>query len=101
MKQASRSEKWVFRLYVAGMTPAAKRALANIQAICEKHLKGLCSIEVTDLLEQPALAEARQIFAVPTLVREFPAPLRKVIGDLGNSQKVLEGLDLAPEPVLH
>jgi circadian clock protein KaiB len=92
----SPAEKWILCLYVAGMTPAAKRALSNIQAICDEHLEGNCSIEVTDLLEKPALAEDRQIFAVPTLVREFPLPLRKIIGDLGNSGKVLEGLDLEP-----
>lgn len=88
------SEQWQLRLYVAGMTPAAKRAVANINEICEKHLAGQYSLEVVDLLEKPALAEGDQILAVPTLVRELPYPLRKVIGDLSDTEKVLVGLDL-------
>ncbi len=92
------SEKWELRLYVAGMTPAAERAIANIKNICEAHLAGQYTLEVVDLFEQPALAEGDQILAVPTLVRELPSPLRKVIGDLSNTEKVLVGLDLrSPE----
>jgi circadian clock protein KaiB len=87
-------EKWVLRLYVAGMTPTATRALANIKAICMEHLQGRYSIEVIDLLKSPALAEGDQIFAVPTLVRQLPTPLRKIIGDLSHTEKVLVGLDV-------
>lgn len=87
-------EKWVLRLYIAGMTPTAERALANLKAICEEHLEGRYSLEVTNLLESPALAEGDQIFAVPTLVRRLPPPLRKIIGDLSNTEKVVIGLDI-------
>jgi circadian clock protein KaiB len=76
------------------MTPAAQRALDNITAICDRHLKGTHSLRVIDLLERPGLAEEHQIFAAPTLVREQPLPVRKIIGDLSNSAKVLSGLGL-------
>ena len=89
-------ETWDLRLYVAGMTPTAKRALANIEEICHEHLEGKYVIKVIDLLEQPALAEGEQIVAVPTLVRGLPTPLRKLIGDLSDTQKVLVGLDIRP-----
>jgi circadian clock protein KaiB len=87
-------EVWILYLYVAGMTPASIRAKANILSICEKHLAGRYSLEVIDLAEQPDLAEIRQIVAVPTLVRKLPPPLRKIIGDLSNSEKVVSGLDI-------
>jgi circadian clock protein KaiB len=89
-------EPWVLLLYVVGLTPVAARAMANITAICEEYLQGHYSIETIDLLLQPARAESDQIFAVPTLVRRQPGPLRKVIGDLSNHQKVLLGMDLRP-----
>jgi circadian clock protein KaiB len=92
-------QEWVLCLYVAGMTPAAKRAKANILAICEEHLAGNYSLEVIDLFERPDLAEGRQIVAVPTLVRKLPPPLRKIIGDLSNLEKVVWGLDILPKPV--
>lgn len=88
------SDTWELRLYVAGMTPTAKRAVANINAICTEHLAGAYELEIIDLVEQPALAEGDQILAVPTLVRKLPEPLRKIIGDLSNTEKVLVGLDL-------
>lgn len=95
---ANEAEKrWILRLYVAGRTPAAERALANIQALCRERLEGRYSLEVVDLLERPALAEGDQIFAVPTLVRQLPPPLRKIIGDLSNTEKVVVGLDISPE----
>ncbi len=94
MTEADSQEKWVLYLYVAGMTPVARRALANIKGICEEHLEGQYSIEVIDLFERPALAEGQQIFAVPTLVRQLPPPLRKIIGDLSNTEKVIVGLDI-------
>ncbi len=87
-------KKWILRLYIAGLTPAAERALANIKTICAQHLKGQYSLEVIDLLKSPALAEGDQIFAVPTLVRQLPSPLRKIIGDLSNTAKVVVGLDI-------
>lgn len=96
MSAATSDDKWILRLYIAGMTPAAERALANIKAICTQHLDNRYSIEVIDLLKQPALAEGDQIFAVPTLVRQLPEPLRKIIGDLSNTEKVVVGLDLKP-----
>ncbi len=87
-------EEWSLQLYVAGMTPTARTALSNIQRICEEHLEGRYSIEVVDLLERPALAEGDQILAVPTLVRRLPHPLRKLIGDLSDTRKVVVGLDI-------
>lgn len=89
---------WVLHLYVAGMTPAARRAADNIMAICEAHLAGRYSLEIIDLIERPELAAGRQIVAVPTLVRKLPPPLRKIIGDLSNSDKVIRGLDISCEP---
>ena len=86
--------KWILRLYIAGMSPAAERALANIKTVCAQHLAGQYSLEVIDLLESPALAEGDQIFAVPTLVRQLPSPLRKIIGDLSNTAKLIVGLDI-------
>jgi circadian clock protein KaiB len=85
---------WRLRLYIAGMTPRALAALDNLKAICEARLPGLYQIEVIDLLENPQLARGDQILAVPTLVRHLPAPVKKIIGDLSNSERVLVGLDL-------
>jgi circadian clock protein KaiB len=87
-------EKWILVLYLAGMTPAGQRALANVTAICDKHLKGRYSVEVIDLIDRPALAQSDQIFAVPTLVRRHPGPIRKMIGDLSNHEKVVAGMGL-------
>ena len=92
------SEQWVLILYIAGMTPAAKRAQANIIAICEEHLAGRYSVEVIDLFERPEMAEGRQIVAVPTVVRKLPPPIRKIIGDLSNAEKAVWGLDIVPRP---
>ncbi len=85
---------WDLRLYVAGQTPKSLRAFANLQALCEEHLKGRYQIEVIDLREHPQLARGDQIVAIPTLVRRLPEPLRTVIGDLSNSARLLVGLDL-------
>lgn len=85
---------WILVLYLAGPTPVAKRALANINSICENHLNGHYSVEVVDLIENPAMAESDQIFAVPTLVRRNPGPIRKMIGDLSDHQKVMAGMDI-------
>ncbi len=84
------------RLYVAGQTPRAAAAFANLERICEEHLKGKYRIEVIDLLKDPKLAKGDQILAVPTLVRKLPEPVRKIIGDLSDTERVLVGLDLRP-----
>jgi len=89
-------KQYELRLYVAGKTPKSVTALANLKKYCEEHLKGLYSIEVIDLLLQPQLAEGDQIFAVPTLVKKVPEPVRKIIGDLSDKEKVLVGLDIRP-----
>lgn len=87
-------EKWELRLYVAGQTAKSLRAFANLRRICEEHLAGRCSIEVIDLMQNPELAKDDQIVAVPTLIRKLPEPLRKIIGDLSNEERVLIGLDV-------
>ena len=87
---------WELRLYVAGNTPKSTTALRNLKKYCETHLKGLYKIEVIDLLVHPQLAEGDQIFAIPTLVRKVPEPMRKIIGDLSNEEKVLVGLNIRP-----
>ena len=91
------NERWELRLYVAGETPRSVAALANLRRICEEHLAGKYSIEVIDLLERPQLARGEQIIAIPTLERRLPEPVRKIIGDLSNTERVLIGLDLRPE----
>ena len=95
-KAPEATERWDLRLYVAGQTVRAVAAFANLQRICEEHLPGQYRIEVIDLLKQPQLAKGDQILAVPTLVRKLPEPVRKIIGDLSNTEKVLVGLDLRP-----
>lgn len=87
---------WELRLYVAGMTPTSIRAFENLKKLCEEHLHGIYSIQVIDLLERPMLARGDQIVAVPTLVRRLPTPVKKIIGDLSNTERVLVGLDLRP-----
>ena len=88
--------KYELRLYVAGKTNKSATALTNLQKICEEHMEGEYKIEVIDLLVKPQLAEGDQIFAIPTLVRKVPEPIRKIIGDLSNEEKVLVGLDIRP-----
>ncbi|KQS33765.1 circadian clock protein KaiB [Dyadobacter sp. Leaf189] len=85
---------WELRLYIAGQTPRSVAALTNLKKYCEEHLKGKYTIEVIDLLQQPQLAEGDQILAIPTLVKKVPEPIRKIIGDLSNEEKVLVGLDI-------
>lgn len=89
-------ERWELRLYVAGQTPRCVEAIAQLQKICEENVQGRYSIEVVDLLENPTLAAGDQIIAIPTLVRKLPAPIKKVIGDLSNAERVLVGLNLTP-----
>ncbi|AEV99511.1 circadian clock protein KaiB [Niastella koreensis] len=91
-----KAKKWELRLYIAGNTPKSIAALANLKKYCEQHLAGQYSLEVIDLLIQPQLAAGDQIFAVPTLVRKVPVPIRKIIGDLSNEEKVLVGLNIKP-----
>ncbi len=92
----SKVEIWELRLYVAGQTPKSLTAFANLKRICEEHLAGQYRIEVVDLVENPQLAREDQILAIPTLVRKLPRPLRKIIGDLSNNERVLVGLNLRP-----
>jgi circadian clock protein KaiB len=91
-------EVWLLRLYVAGQSPRSLTALANLKKICEEHLAGRYEIEVVDLIQNPQLAADHQILALPTLVRQLPPPLRKIIGDLSKTEKVLVGLDVRPVP---
>ena len=95
-KVKNKPESWHLRLYVAGQTPKSIAAFANLKKMCEEHLKGRYTIEVVDLLENPKLAKGDQILAIPTLVRKLPPPLRKIIGDLSNTERVLVGLNLYP-----
>lgn len=85
---------WMLRLYVAGQTPKCITAFANLKKLCHEHLEGKCEIEVVDLLVHPELAKGDQILALPTLVRKLPEPIKKIIGDLSNTEKVLVGLDI-------
>ena len=87
---------WDLRLYVAGQTPKSMTAFANLKRICEEHLAGKYRIEVVDLLKEPQLARGDQILALPTLVRKLPEPIKKIIGDLSNTERTLVGLDLRP-----
>ena len=89
-------QKWDLKLYVAGQTAKSLQAFANLKRICEEHLPGEYHIEVIDLLKNPQLAKGDQILALPTLVRKLPEPVRKIIGDLSNTERVLVGLDLRP-----
>ena len=88
------TETYILKLYVAGQTPNSLAAFKNLKVICEKYLAGRYSIEIVDLLKNPKLAKGDQIIAVPTLVRQLPEPLRKIIGDLSNTERVLVGLDI-------
>jgi circadian clock protein KaiB len=89
-------ETWELRLYVAGQTPKSVAAFQNLKKICEEHLAGRYRIEVIDLMEHPQLAAGDQIIAIPTLVRKLPSPLRKIVGDLRNTERALVGLNLRP-----
>ncbi len=103
-KNSNRSRQalaWHLRLYIAGQSPRALVAIANLRTICEEHVPGRYSIEVIDLLKQPQLAKGDQILAVPTLVRKLPVPVRKIIGDLSNKERVLVGLDLRSSTAVH
>lgn len=96
VKAASAENNWNLRLYVAGQTPKSLNAFSNLKSICEEYLAGKYSIEVIDLMKNPQLAKGDQIIAIPTLVRKLPEPLKKIIGDLANTERVLVGLDIKP-----
>ena len=91
------ARRYELRLYVSGMTPRSTRAIANIKQICEEHLKGRYDLRVIDIYQQPTLTVGEQILAVPTLIKELPGPLRRIIGDLSDRERVLMGLDLKPK----
>ncbi len=90
----SSGERYVLKLYIAGMTPRSVRAVENVKAVCETHLRGRYRLKIIDIYQQPTLAKGDQIIAVPTLLKKLPAPLRTLIGDLSNAERVLVGLDL-------
>ncbi|MCX9081408.1 MAG: circadian clock protein KaiB [Candidatus Methanoperedens sp.] len=94
--EKSKPDIYVLRLYVAGQTPKSMTAFANLKKLCVEHLAGKYKIEVIDLLKNPQLARGDQILAIPTLVRKLPPPLKKIIGDLSNTERVLVGLDIRP-----
>ena len=96
-KTEPKKEKWLLRLYVAGQTPNSVRAIENIKRICEEFLKGHYDLEVIDIYQQPVLAKGDQIIAVPTLIKKLPPPLRKFIGDMSATERILVGLDLRPK----
>jgi circadian clock protein KaiB len=94
---AAASAHYVLRLFVAGTTPGSVRAVKLLRTICDEHLAGRYDLEIVDVYQQPALAREEQIFAVPTLVKKLPAPIRRILGDLSNKERVLVGLDLKPK----
>jgi circadian clock protein KaiB len=91
------AEKWQLRLYVAGQTPKSLAAMRNLKKVCEEHLAGRYEIEVVDLMKNPRLAKDHQIVAIPTLVRKLPDPIRKIVGDLSDTERALVGLQLSPQ----
>jgi circadian clock protein KaiB len=95
-RAAESGQKWDLRLYTAGQSPKSLAALANLKRVCDEHLAGRYSIEVVDLLKNPRLAKDDQIVAIPTLVRKLPEPLRRIVGDLSDTERTLVGLQLKP-----
>ena len=93
----SLKEKYVLRLYVTGMTPKSTRAIQNIKKICDEELQGRCDLEVIDIYQRPVLAEGEQIIATPTLIKKLPLPLRRFIGDMSDTGRIVLGLDLIPK----
>ena len=94
IRKAEGFERYVLRLYVAGMTPRAGRAIENVRAVCDEYLDGHFDLEVVDIYQQPDLAKGEQIIAAPTLIKELPLPLRRIIGDMSDRDRLLVGLDL-------
>ncbi len=95
--QSAGNQKYVLRLYVAGMTPRSQEAIRTVTAICEENLEGRYDLEVIDLYQQPVLAKGEQIIAAPTLIKKLPVPLRKFIGSMADKERILVGLDLRPK----
>ncbi len=93
----TRDSQYVLRLYVAGISPRSQQAILGVKAICEEHLAGRYDLQVIDIYQQPVLAKGEQIIAAPTLIKKLPLPLRRMIGDMADEQKVLVGLDLRPK----
>jgi circadian clock protein KaiB len=96
VKKSNGVAQYQLRLYIAGQTPRSIAAFTNLKTICDEHLKGRYDLEIIDLLQKPRLARGDQILAIPTLVRRLPEPVKKIIGDLSNTERVLVGLDLRP-----
>jgi len=92
--RAAKNQQYTLRLYIAGLTPRSQEAIRNVTAICEEHLAGRCDLEVIDIYQNPVLAKGEQIIAAPTLIKKLPLPLRKVIGNMADTEKILVGLDL-------
>lgn len=97
-RTAARSPRYTLRLYITGSSPRSLRAVTNIKRICEEHLKGRYDLEIVDIYQQPVLAAGEQVIAAPTLIKKLPQPLRRLIGDMSNTDQVLFGLDLRPRP---
>src|SRR5512134_3894518 len=95
--EAEKTRTYLLRLYVTGMTPRSTAAIQNIQRICEEHLQGRYQLEIIDVFTRPVLAKGEQIIAAPTLIKALPLPLRRFIGDMSNTEKILLGLDLRPK----
>ena len=93
----SKAERYVLRLYVAGLTPRSTKAIANVKEICEKYLQGRYELDVVDIYQQPKLAQGEQIIAAPTLIKKLPLPLRRLIGDMSDTERFLVGIDLRPK----
>lgn len=95
--EATKEQRYVLRLYVAGVTPRSQAAIRTVTALCEEHLAGRYELEVIDIYQQPTLAKGEQIVAAPTLIKKLPAPLRRFIGSMADKEKILVGLDLRPK----
>ena len=96
-EEVSIEGEYILKLYITGMTPNSRKAVENVKNICEEHLKGRYQLQIIDIYQQPTLAIGEQIIAVPTLIKKLPNPLRRLIGDMSNTEKVLLGLDLKPK----
>jgi circadian clock protein KaiB len=92
------AERYILKLYVTGMTPRSAHAIENLQTFCEKHLAGRYELQVIDVYQQPELTRTEQIVAIPTLIKKLPLPLRRLIGDMSDEERVLVGLDILPHP---
>ena len=97
LEETPAKEKYVLRLFVTGMTPKSIRAIENVRKICEENLKGQYELEVIDIYQQPEYAKSEQLIAAPTLIKKLPLPLRKLIGDMSNKERIIVGLDLVPK----